>query len=460
MSTPLDQQPFANIDDLFDKVDIHDIIQFRDGEMFMAFSPPPSTRETEISETNVYGAYSGDGGATWSEPFLVADEQGNAVAIPFGSLVELKSGALGHYYQFGDGPWVRPPKNIFYQDTGLGWWFRRSEDRGKTWTMPISMLSEDERAHQSCVYTKAADHIIVTQTGRIVLPACVPMLGPRSSYPRYPLGPDSETSLMYSFALYSDDEGQTWHKSHNLIFTVLEGKYPGDDDAPALGKGGCYDFEEPTVVELSNGSLMMFGRSIIGRTFKSISVPDPMPWPAHHVWESFDTSGLGAGAVWRHPVPTPLACSRGPSNLKYIPALKAILCIWNQVSTKEIIEGISRHRLSTALSFDDGETWQYFKNLHSLDDVTYVEPPPVELLHGIYGHHYNQPTDLIRYHRAPGSARTCYPSCRVLDETVIIYYCTGGAGGEPPDPDPLTTVRRVLPISWFTEQGTIPRSQA
>ena len=36
--------------------------------------------------------------------------------------------------------------------------------------------------------------------------------------------------------------------------------------------------------------------------------------------------------------------------------------------------GVYRHRLSTAVSKDDGETWEHHKNLESLDDVTYVEP--------------------------------------------------------------------------------------
>jgi hypothetical protein len=106
--------------------------------------------------------------------------------------------------------------------------------------------------------------------------------------------------------------------------------------------------------------------------------------------------------------------------------------------------------LSTALSFDDGKTWQHFKNLESLDDVTYIEPPPIPLLHGVYGHHYNQPKDRTRYIRAPGSVRSCYPDCRVLDDTVIIQYNYGGSNPEDPTPK-IIIKRRVLPVSWFTE---------
>jgi len=417
VSSPLAQQPFASVQELFDKVDVADVIQLRDGRLFMAFSPGSQ------------GAYSTDGGRTWDEPFAMKDEAGNSVTgRALGSLMELKSGALG-----------------FYTMGGYKFQFHVSHDGGRTWSVPIDMLPEGEHA-----YGAAPDRGIVTQSGRIVVPVAWYMTGPRSPNPKYPLGPDVEETLCYSFALYSDDEGQTWQKSYNVIFTVLEGKYPGEEMMPARGKGGFYNFEEPTVVELSNGDLMMFGRSILGRTFKSISVTDPMPWPSHHGTATFDTSKLGVGAIWRQPVPTPLASARAPSELKYIPALKAILCIWNQVSVNEILAGISRHRLSTALSFDDGVTWQHFKNLESLDDVSYVEPPPIPLLHGVYGHHYNQPEDRVRYHRAPGSVRTCYPQCRVLKDTVIIQYNYGGSNPEDPQQHVINK-RRVLPISWFTE---------
>ena len=198
---------------------------------------------------------------------------------------------------------------------------------------------------------------------------------------------------------------------------------------------------------------MMFGRSVVGRTFASISSENMMPWPQNAFNGTRvppDPAG-GPGVVWRQPVPTPLASARAPSELKYIPALKAILCIWNQVSVQEIIDGISRHRLSTALSFDDGETWKHFKNLDSLDDVAYIEPPAVEDLHGVYGHHYNQPKDRKRYHRAPGSARTCYPSCRVLRDTVIISYNYGGSNPEDPTKK-IINKRCVLPLTWFTQE--------
>ena len=407
-----------------DKLSYDDIIELADGKLFMA-----TTRDKKH-----LGAHSTDDGRNWSEPFEMKDAAGNAVApAGLGSLLLLKSGGLGYYW------------NADYH-----FYFRVSNDEGRTWTTPISTGPWGAHA-----YGAANDRGIVLKTGRIVIPAAWRMDGPRSPEEgNNPLGLDIEETLCYSFSLYSDDEGKTWKRSRNVVFTVLEGKYPSFPlNVSSRGKSGFSNFEEPSVVELSNGDLMMCGRNPLGRLFVSHSVTKPKPWAQsnHCYWNTAvepDPAG-GAGVVWRQPVPTPLAAARAPSELKYIPKLKAILCIWNQVSVKEIVDGHSRHRLTTALSFDDGKTWKHFRNLDSLDDVAYIEPPAVKDLHGVYGYHYYQPKDRKRYHRAPGSVRTCYPTCRVLGDVVVINYNYGCKTEETPNMT-VGNKRRVLPLSWFT----------
>ena len=39
--------------------------------------------------------------------------------------------------------------------------------------------------------------------------------------------------------------------------------------------------------------------------------------------------------------------------------------------------GIGRSRLSVAISRDDGDTWENFKNSDAMDDRTRIEPPPL-----------------------------------------------------------------------------------
>ena len=54
-----------------------------------------------------------------------------------------------------------------------------------------------------------------------------------------------------------------------------------------------------------------------------------------------------------------------------------MLLIWNQVSGEEIRRGYRRGRLSTAISKDDGRTWQHHRTLAlspGLADVAQVRP--------------------------------------------------------------------------------------
>ena len=192
----------------------------------------------------------------------------------------------------------------------------------------------------------------------------------------------------------------------------------------------AYDLEEPTVVELADGRLLMDLRSQLGRRYRSFS----------------DDGGIS----WSRPEPTSLASSYTPSIIRRMPDGK-LLMIWNQILRGEILKGLHRHRLSCAVSEDEGGTWSHFKNLESLDDTTEVAPPPLDRIEVIeqweeYGYH--QPGNTERYHRAPGALRICYPDVVfVQDEAVIVYDYGAGVVGENVHGIKL----RAIPARWFTE---------
>ena len=145
--------------------------------------------------------------------------------------------------------------------------------------------------------------------------------------------------------------------------------------------------------------------------------------------------------------------------------------VWNQASRQEIVTGLHRHRLSSAVSTDDGQTWGHFKNLESLDERTEISPPPrrwAQVIEQYEGYGYRQPSDLSRYPRAPGVLRICYPNVLFRDdEAIIIYdYGYGTLSSEetiPEKADPhgfvdgdfvsgnnTGTKLRAVPIEWFT----------
>ena len=86
------------------------------------------------------------------------------------------------------------------------------------------------------------------------------------------------------------------------------------------------------------------------------------------------------------------------------------------------MQGLYRHRLSCAISKDDGEAWQHHKNLVSLDDMTRIEPGPiVQWLSGPV----RQPLDRQRYHRAPGPLRNDHPYSTFHDGSAIMVHGQG-----------------------------------
>ena len=66
----------------------------------------------------------------------------------------------------------------------------------------------------------------------------------------------------YSFNYVSEDGGQTWRRSHGSIVIWKDEGY-----------GGIWPADEPCMVELSNGELMMFFRTTLGRVYTSRSGP-------------------------------------------------------------------------------------------------------------------------------------------------------------------------------------------
>ena len=223
-------------------------------------------------------------------------------------------------------------------------------------------------------------------------------------------------SLSFSSAHVSDDGGKTWRRSLSELYISV--------------KRAAFDLEEPTVVELKNGTLLMHLRSEVGRIYRSYS-PD-------------------GGTSWKRPEGLPIAASYTPQIVRRIPSTGDLLMVWNQISRQEIVGCVHRHRLSCAVSMDDGATWENFKNLESLDEATVITPPPAEdtvSLQPFEAYGYRQPqSGLKRYYRAPGILRICYPSVAFVGDEILIAYDIGeGTLGENVHGARL----RAIPVDWF-----------
>ena len=128
----------------------------------------------------------------------------------------------------------------------------------------------------------------------------------------------------------SDDEGQTWRDSQRV--------------RPAGGE--CW---EPACVELKDGRVLMLMRTGLGGQYKSIS--------------------RDGGETWSAPVPTPLVGTAAPVSISRLPTTSDLLAIWNHNPGAG-----SRNPLTAAISRDEGETWEHFKNLEDKQGDQWAYP--------------------------------------------------------------------------------------
>ena len=170
------------------------------------------------------------------------------------------------------------------------------------------------------------------------------------------------------------------------------------------------------------------------------------------IWKSFSED---RGVTWNKPEPTELASSYSPITLKRIPSTDDLLLIWNQASLEEMnvkvasrppgFKMIARHRLTCAISRDEGKTWENFKNLESLDKITRVSPPPLRP-----GERIIQPTEHKDY-SLEKMVEGRYTNCSYCSATFI-------QGGKKAvltydvSPSPYFSLKlRILPVEWFYE---------
>ncbi len=179
---------------------------------------------------------------------------------------------------------------------------RTSSDEGTTWG-PAIPLSPAGR------YTGLTNgRCLRLRTGRILLEAWE--------------GGDA-------YCYLSDDDGRTWRDGGRV--------------RPEAGE--C---TEPACVELTDGRAMMLMRTELGGQYKSLS--------------------NDGGETWGEPAPTPLLGTAAPVSISRVPTTGHLLAVWNHNPGAEHGDlppsGIPRRcPLTSAVSTDEGETWEHFRNL-------------------------------------------------------------------------------------------------
>ncbi len=249
------------------------------------------------------GRYSSDGGKTWAaeDRVIVANEGGmNVMSV---SLLRLQDGRIALFYLL---------KNSEQDCRPL---MRLSADEGATWGEPVACITD-----QVGYYVLNNDRAIQLKSGRLLLPVCLHRV---KGEPKA----DWQGTLM---CYLSDDSGQTWRRSKTA--------QKGFDAA-----GKRVTTQEPGVVELKDGRVMMFIRASGG---------------CQHLAYSSD-----GGDTWSAPVASDIKSPVSPASIKRLPSTGDLLLVWN--NHDGIAPALSSRRvpLSTAISKDEGKTWQHVKAL-------------------------------------------------------------------------------------------------
>lgn len=260
-----------------------------------------------------------DNGRTWSalDRTVVSGEGGmNAMSV---SLLRLHSGRIALFY-------LR--KNSLVDCRPV---VRYSTDEGDTWSEPSEVIINPIR-----YYVVNNDRVVLLPSGRLLIPvACHDWRNGRHT--------PADAQVWWS-----DDEGSSWTAGPIL------------SPPPEAGDSGL---QEPAVVQLPDGRLLMLCRTSGGCQFAS--------WSADQ------------GKTWSAPRPTGIASPLSPATVELIGHHGDLLLVWND--HRHLPPDQRRHRtpLTVAISQDGGASWNMVKNLESNPDGWYCYTAVHEVDDGI-----------------------------------------------------------------------------
>jgi sialidase-1 len=242
-----------------------------------------------------------DGGLTWTpteKAHVFQDMKGLAkenVMAP--SLLRLRNGDILGFF------------NVINSLTDGGPWVKRSTDNAKTWSRP-------ERLPYRGYGSLANDRAIQISTGRILVPCWTSM---------------DRLASAYAYCFYSDDAGRTWRSTARI-------------DAPKGSTGRKTDpaAEEPMIVELKGGRLMMVLRVYLKSIYVSYSEDH--------------------GATWSPPRSSGIPAPGSMTTITRMPDGN-ILLIWNWAPLEKISGPLPRNFLTAAVSTDEGKNFSSVRHL-------------------------------------------------------------------------------------------------
>lgn len=283
-----------------------DFITLKDGRILFIYSHYTGKSSDDHAPAYLAGRYSKDGGKIWtSEDQLIVKQEGNMNVMSV-SLLRLQNGKIALFYL---------KKN---SETDCIPLMRISSDEAKTWSEPTPCITDRDG-----YFVLNNNRVIQLKNGRLLMAVAMH---------RSKDGQWQNKATLYSY--FSDDNGVTW-KSGIAV--------PNAQDIVT---------QEPGVVELKDGRIMMFIRTDAGFQYLSYSGDQ--------------------GITWTHIEASTIHSPLSPASITRIPSTGDLLLVWNNNKVREAgWHAGKRTPLTIAVSKDEGKTWQHIKDIESDPDGWY-----------------------------------------------------------------------------------------
>ncbi|HOS73068.1 MAG TPA: sialidase family protein [Bacteroidales bacterium] len=323
-----------------------DFITLMDGRILFIYSRYTGGSGDDNDNAYLAGICSEDGGRTWSSESRMIIEQEGKMNVMSVSLLRLQNGEIALFY-------LR--KNSADDCIPM---IRLSDDETKTWSEPQPCIM-DRKGY----FVLNNGRVIQLRDGRLVLAVAL--------HQEYGSSRWNNKGRLFSY--YSDDNGRTWKAGSEVP-----------------NPGGIVT-QEPGLVELRTGNIMMFVRTDAGVQYLSYSADRGESW----------------SPVERSDIRSPMS----PASIERIPSTGDLLMVWNNNGGEDPEMKGKRTPLTIAVSKDEGKTWERIKNIEDDPDGWY-----------------------------------CYTAIHFTGRNVLLGYC---AGNRPAGTGLAVTQITMLDLRWI-----------